>query len=319
MNREKQLIQIIQETFPESKDFIGDDAALVDLSVSKLAISTDNFIEGVHYDRDLFSPYNIGWKALAVNISDMAAMVAKPLYFVVSIALARSSLGSNTHEEWVREFYKGLYDCAKEFGFPKLIGGDLSSALHETAISITIWGAAPNGTQFLRSSAQPGDKVCVTGKFGNSGNFWQRFADLKKTDPSNLQQWLDQEKISERSNDYRRHLRPSPRLGEALNLEGRRAALMDTSDGLAQALIEISKQSKVNIEIDSTLVPKDLYIDLSKALFGAEDYELLVCCKDIPAGFIQIGQVKDYTQSPSVVDLVTNKILEEVNVFQHFN
>lgn len=300
MNREKRLIKIIQEVFPESKDFIGDDAALVKFNSPDLVFALDNLIESVHYDADLFSPYDIGWKALAVNISDLAAMASKPLYFLVGLAIAESTLPKSI-EDWVREFYSGIYDCAKAYGFPKLIGGDITKAIVKTAISITVIGEARSGNQFLRSSARSGDKLCVTGKFGNSGFF--------------LKEYLQSKKINS-DKDYQ--LRPKPRLEEALKIKAHRGALMDTSDGLAQALLEIAEQSKVDLIFDSGLIPKDSHIALQEALYGGEDYELLGSFAEVPEGFIQIGEVKDFSQKPMVMDLATNKALSFTGLYEHF-
>ncbi len=323
MQREKNLIEIIKKNFPEADEFIGDDAALVSLNAADYCFSVDNFVENTHFSSDLFSPYDIGWKSLAVNISDMAAMAAEPLYFLVGLSLSdriSESPEQNSLETWVSEFYRGLYECAKSFGFPKLIGGDLCRAANETSVSITIIGKAIHKAKFLRANAKPGDRICVTGKFGNSGTFLKKYFALKESEasPSQIKSFIDQERKGTESSDIQYHLQPKPRIAEALALEVTRGALMDTSDGLAQALFEIAAQSRVNLEIDTGIIPKDKNVLLFEALFGGEDYELLGCFEAVPENFLQIGVVKNFSESPSVIDSTNGLPLVEDKIYTHF-
>ncbi len=282
---EETLIKLIKSLLPDPSK-IGDDCAVIDIAGTNYLFSVDNFIEGVHFSQDYFSPEDIGWKALAVNISDIAAMAGEPLWVLVGLSLSKQIPNK---EEWVRGFYTGLNECARKFGNPQVIGGDITASKTDTFISISIIGKAAQ--PLLRSTAQPGDKVCVTGKFGNStpgGHF--------------------------------SHLRPQPRLKEAqgIFLNNKRGALMDTSDGLAQALYAIVEQSKVDIELDPDLIPKDNNIDLSLALYGGEDYELLGCFEQIPLNFTQIGEVKMTQNLPTVYILNKNEKLSKSEIYNHF-
>ncbi len=278
---------------------IGDDCAVINISGTNYLFAVDNFVEGVHFSQDYFSPEDIGWKALAVNISDIAAMAGEPLWVLVGLSLSKQILDK---EAWVRGFYTGLNECAEKFGKPQVIGGDITASNTDTFISISIIGKAVH--PLLRSTAQPGDKVCVTGKFGNSAQF--------------LKEQLSGLAPSPAGQKY--HLRPEPRLKEAqgIFLNNKRGALMDTSDGLAQALYDIAEQSQVDIELDLDLIPRDNNTDLSLALYGGEDYELLGCFEQIPLNFTQIGLVKTPKNQPTIYSLRNNELLSKNKIYNHF-
>lgn len=301
---EETLINLIKSLLP-NPSVIGDDCAVIDIAGTNYLFSVDNFIEGVHFSQDYFTPEDIGWKALAVNISDIAAMAGEPLWVLVGLSLSKQI---ENKEEWVRGFYTGLNECAKQFGNPQVIGGDITASKTDTFISISIIGKAAQ--PLLRSTAQPGDKVCVTGKFGNSAEFLREVGEIDKKVSS----------LPPAPGGHFSHLRPQPRLQEAQSifLNNQRGALMDTSDGLAQALYAIAEQSKVDIELDLDLIPKDNNINLSLALYGGEDYELLGCFEQIPLNFTQIGQVKTPKNQPGVYVLRNNEILSKSEIYNHF-
>jgi thiamine-monophosphate kinase len=298
---EAKLINLIKSLTPDPS-IIGDDCAVIDIAGTKYLFSVDNFVEKVHFLQDYFSPEDIGWKALAVNISDIAAMAGTPLWILVGLSLSKQITDK---EQWVKGFYTGLNECAEKFGKPKVIGGDITASETDTFISISIIGQASQ--PLLRSTAQPGDKVCATGKFGNSA----KFLESKKNAPRN-------DEIAH--HDELAHLRPQPRLKEAqeIFLNNERGALMDTSDGLAQALYAIAEASQVDIELDLDLIPRDNNIDLSLALYGGEDYELLGCFEQIPLNFTQIGLVKAPKNQPTVYILRNNAVLSKNEIYNHF-
>ena len=297
---ETKLINLIKSLTP-NPSLIGDDCAVIDIAGTNYLFSVDNFVERVHFSEDYFSPEDIGWKALAVNISDIAAMAGEPLWVMVGLSLSKQIPDK---EQWVRGFYTGLNECAEKFGKPQVIGGDITASETDTFISIFIVGRAAQ--PLLRSTAQPGDKVCVTGKFGNSANF------LNSMKNDGLLRYA--------RNDELAHLRPTPRLKEAqgIFLNNTRGALMDTSDGLAQALYAIAEASEVDIELDLDLIPRDNNIDLSLALYGGEDYELLGCFEQIPLNFTQIGQVETPKNQPTVYISRNNEILSKNEIYNHF-
>lgn len=291
---ESKLISLIKSLSPDPS-FIGDDCAVIDIGEEKFLFTVDHFVEDVHYSEEYFSPEDIGWKAIAVNISDIAAMSGIPLWAMVGLSLSDKITDKET---WVRKFYTGLNQCAKEFGGVKVIGGDITGAKDSTCISVSLIGKAFR-EPLLRSSAKPGDKVCVTGKFGNSASFLHSTC---------------------KNEDIQYHLRPKPRIKEAQGIwqNNQRGALMDASDGLAQALIELAEQSQVDIEINSGLIPLDKHINLSLALYGGEDYELVGCFDEIPPNFIEIGLVKNGSTTPKVKDSYTNQYLDKSKIYRHF-
>ncbi len=296
MNIEHQLIKTIKNSLGQSASVIGDDCATLDLSAGRYLFCLDNFTENTHFSYEYFSVEDIGWKSLAVNLSDIAAHAGDPLYILVGLSLARNISDKN---QWVSEFYRGLNLCASKFGGAQVIGGDISASQALTSISVTVIGKA-NQQDCLRSMAKPGDKIFVTGKFGNSASFL-----------SGARQEPDNKKY---------HLRPEPRLELAKNLMqvNPRVALMDSSDGLVASLYEIANQSKVDLEIDLEAVPRDGFVTLNQALYGAEDYELVACAPKAAPGFKEIGVVLESSQNPRVFDLSQKLEIGLGDVYKHF-
>lgn len=285
---EQQLIQTIKSTL-QDPSYIGDDCAVVKIGNENYLFTLDNFVEDIHYRNDYFSATDIGWKSLAVSISDIAAMAGEPLWVLVGLSLAQTI---SDKESWVRDFYTGLNQCASAFGNPKVIGGDITAAKNQSSISITVIGKATN--PLLRKSARPGDLICVTGTFGETGHF---LADISLPAPH-------------------KHLRPEPRLQEARDLVklNPQAALMDASDGLAQALFEIAEQSQVDIAIDTSLIPKLTEVTIKQALYGGEDYELVCSCSKLPPGFKIIGKTLSGTGKVNA----DGQLLRKDELYQHF-
>ncbi|MDD9897400.1 MAG: thiamine-phosphate kinase [Candidatus Melainabacteria bacterium] len=282
---ESQLIQIIKSQ-AQDPDLIGDDCAVIDIGSEKYLFALDSFVEDVHYSSDYFSVEDIGWKSLAVNISDIAAMAGEPLWVLVGLNLSDSI---DDKQAWVEKFYTGLNQCASRFGQPKVIGGDITASRGGTSISIAIIGKASQ--PLLRSSAQPGYLVGVSGEFGATGKFLE---DSKQEPPA-------------------KHLRPEPGLEQARQLSPE-AALMDASDGLAQALFELAKQSGVSIEVESSSIPLAPGASLEHGLYAGEDYELVVCSQVLPPNFVQIGKVVPGEGSVRL----DGQELEPKKIFQHF-
>jgi thiamine-monophosphate kinase len=293
---EESLIAIIKKII-DSDNHIGDDCAVIELCGEKYLFSLDNLVEHTHFSQEYFSPYDIGWKALAVNISDISAMAGKPLMALIGLNLQASL---DNKESWVREFYSGINDCAKKFGEVKIIGGDLCKSNNETSVSVTIIGKSYEDNKiFMRTGAKTNYKVCVTGEFGASAKFLQNTsADIGKNT----------------------HLRPEPRLKEAdyARKTCAEGALMDSSDGLAQALICLAEANKLDIEIDPDSIPIAEGADLNLALYGGEDYELVGCFPEVPQGFKLIGVCLASSDSPKVKLSKSELILDKTSYFQHF-
>jgi thiamine-monophosphate kinase len=290
VTEEAKLINIIKSI--TKSEYIGDDAAVIKIGDENFLFSLDNFVEHTHFEQDYFTSYEIGWKSLAVNISDIIAMRGKALYALVGINLSQNI---EDKSQWIKEFYQGLQDCATKHDQVKIIGGDLCADKNHTSISVAIVGKALS--PLYRSGAQVGDIISISGKSGNSANF------LKTKNPL----------------DKQYHLRPSPRTDLYDSLQGlSRGALMDTSDGLAQALMEIALQSNIDIDLDSQAIPKDEYIDLETALYGGEDYQLLLASEFVPQGFHPIGKALRNSDKPQVYFSNGEKLINS-KAFQHFN
>jgi thiamine-monophosphate kinase len=248
---------------------IGDDAALLQLPPNTQLVTTiDALVEEVHFRRDWSRPEDLGWKALAVNVSDLGAMGARPLAALISVALP-----PDVPVRWVDRLYRGLGECARRYGCP-LVGGDTVRAPRQIALSITALGSVPTGKAVRRAGARVGDLLCVTGVLGDSGaglDLLQR-AGARKRRYAPLYAW---------------HVRPEPPVaaGAALAEAGLPTAMMDLSDGLASDLRHLARASGVGATVETERLPisdaareagRELAIDPVRwALYGGEDYQLL--------------------------------------------
>lgn len=225
----------------------GDDCAVVRPPADQdLVFTTDFVIEDRHFTLATHKPSDIGHKALARSLSDLAAMGAKPMFCLVSLAL-RSELGSR----WVEGFYRGLLALAAEYK-TTLAGGDLASA-DKVVADVMCCGSVPKGQALTRSGARPGNHIYVTGELGASA------LGLRLR----------------RGSAWMRHRLPQPRVdvGVALRKRGV-AACMDLSDGLSLDLERLCLESNVSARLTGVL-PIAKGASLEEALHGGEDYELL--------------------------------------------
>ena len=246
---------------------IGDDAAVMHpRGRTEWVLTTDAFLENVHFLLRAHSAEDVGYKALARATSDLAAMGARPLYFLLNLALPLSCTA-----KWFDRFLEGMSRAARSFGLV-LAGGDTTKS-PLAAINITVIGEVTPGRAVLRSGARPGNLVCVSGTLGEA-ELGLRL----------LQRGLQKRKKWKRL--LRKHIHPEPRLalGEWLAKSGRATAMIDTSDGLSTDLAHICEASDVGAKVWANRVPKvSVPSDLRKlgldplrlALDGGEDYELL--------------------------------------------
>jgi len=263
------LIDRIRQRTAQSRDDvrlgIGDDAAL--LAVPKgqeLAVAIDTMVEGVHFPRDT-AAVDIGWKALAVNLSDLAAMGATPAWALLALTLP------NADEAFIDGFADGFAQLARMYRLA-LVGGDTTRGA--LTISVAVYGFVPPGKALMRAGAQVGDVVMVTGTLGDAAGGLQLLQQGHRSDA--LSSYL-----IERLN------RPTPRVAAGLALRERAHACIDISDGLLADLGHICSASKVGAEIEAAWLPRSsallgLFDDASSrdvALSGGDDYEL---CFTVP-------------------------------------
>jgi len=245
---------------------IGDDAAAWHGDVSIQLATVDSLIQDVHFSLVTASWTEVGWRAMAANLSDIAAMGGVPRYALVSLALPR-----HTEVEDVTALYQGMIELAQQSGVA-IIGGDTSGA-PLVAITITILGSTRNRDESVltRSAAKPGEQVAVTGYLGASAAGLEMLSRQLQFDP---------EATSYLKNAF---LRPCPRIAEGQLLvdSGVRTAI-DISDGLIADLRQICKASQVGARIEIDRVPIQSLVkanfgdkSLELALSGGEDYELL--------------------------------------------
>lgn len=234
---------------------IGDDCAVLQVRPgSQLLVTTDLCLEGVHFRREWHPARSVGHRCLARGLSDIAAMGGEPVACFLSLGAP-----SQLEKKWVDEFLRGLLRLARQFHV-SLAGGDTSSAPKIMA-DIVLLGAVPAGEAVLRSGAQPGDCIYVTGHLGGSAAVLKSF-NSKKT-------------IS--AGAARRHSYPVPRvnLGKWLRQKKISNAMIDLSDGLSVDLAHLCQESGVSAVVDESAIPIASGSTLDLALHGGEDYELL--------------------------------------------
>lgn len=262
----------------------GDDAATLRVPPGHvLHISTDTSIEDIHFPSHV-APEDIAFRAVAVAVSDLAAMGATPLGMVLALSLPKAE----THD--LAAVASGLRAAVEAFSIP-LVGGDTTRG--SLAFTVTVLGSTPEHAVLLRSGAQPGDTLCISGTLGEAS------AGLALLQGG----WSCDELPAEAAAALkRRFLRPEPRLKLGQGLLGVASSAIDVSDGLLADAGHIAAASGVALEIDTKLLPRSRYLrdsaDQDKvlrwALAGGDDYELLFTLPegaDLPEGCTRIGRV----------------------------
>ena len=231
---------------------IGDDAAvLTSLGDRALVVSTDTSIENVHFRADWLSPREIGYRATAAALSDLAAMGAKPLGVLAALAIPE------TWRPVLDQLTDGIGDAAAYAGAP-IIGGDMSRS-GELALTMTVLGATR--AALFRTSARPGDSIYVTGKFGGPLLALRDFAQGREPDPSHRERFAN----------------PVPRIAESIWLADRGVkGAIDVSDGLGADLTHLAYASRVSLTVHLDRVPRFDGITARDAASSGEEYELIV-------------------------------------------
>jgi thiamine-monophosphate kinase len=294
MTSESRLIERVVRKLPSQiggglRIGIGDDAAILrPRAGAEWVLTTDAFLENVHFLLRVHPPEAVGYKALARATSDLASMGARPRFFLLSLALPPSCTG-----KWFDRFLDGMSSAAGSFGLV-LAGGDTTRS-PLAAINLTVIGEVAPGRAILRSGARPGELICVSGTLGEAElglrlllREWHKF-------PAGSKFWRASSKARTRWGAHPRkklkslvqkHFYPEPRLalGEWLAKNRRATAMIDTSDGFSTDLAHLCEASGVGArvwaaKIPKVVVPRDLRkLDLEPlrlALDGGEDYELL--------------------------------------------
>lgn len=263
------LIEQIRRQFGdishEGMTGIGDDCAILSQGNGRAwVVTTDMLVEEVHFLRAHISPFDLGYKSLAVNLSDVAAMGVAPCASFLSIALP-----ADLPSGWMEAFLEGYHALSVRYNVP-LLGGDTTSSKDGLSISVTAMGQGNEASLKRRNGACPGDIILVTGRLGDSA---QGLHDL-------LSGRLESPFIPI-------HHHPEPAVEEGVWLGAQSAvhAMMDLSDGLASDLKHILKASRTGAEVSVEKIPTRVSVEL--AVTGGEDYQLLCTAETSAVPFLQ--------------------------------
>ena len=321
---EQGLLKKLQAFCPPK--IIGDDGAVLQLSDNHdLVVTTDVLVDKVHFSDRTTSAFDVGWRGAAANLSDLAAMGAKPIGITVGL-----SLPGNTPLSWVDQLYCGLNSCLSKY-HTVIVGGDVTRS-EVTTVAITALGEVTPGKEIQRNLAQVGDAIAITGYHGLSRAGLELLLnpELAQDLPPATQATLIQA-----------HQQPQPRL-DILPLlaqlgDNIRIAGMDSSDGLGDAIAQICSSSKVGALINGVALPihpcLNQFVSSSQAeewiFYGGEDFELVLCLpedlalslvKKIGNGAAIIGKITSQTEI--ILDKPKNsnfKYLSPLKAsFQHF-
>jgi thiamine-monophosphate kinase len=240
---------------------IGDDCAIIPVNNKHaLLITTDMLIEGQHFIKNRITPYELGYKSIAVNLSDIAAMGGTPEYVFLSVGIPQS-----TEIKWLDEFFRGIKDLCDSSG-TYLLGGDTTSSESKLVINIAVTGRAQLDKIKRRSTAKPGDIICVTDFTGDSGGGLKALLD-------NLPSDTDIKYL------VKRHHMPVPCLAEGKWLSDFPGvhAMIDISDGIESDIHRIMESSGVGAEISLDEIPVSETLQRVSEKFNWNKYEIAVC------------------------------------------
>ncbi|HEV7395055.1 MAG TPA: thiamine-phosphate kinase [Pyrinomonadaceae bacterium] len=262
---------------------IGDDAAIIrETDGRNTLITSDLLIEDIDFHRDTTTPRSLGHKALAVSLSDIAGMGARPRWALLSLGIPNDIWNS----DFVDEFYEGFFALADRYDV-SLIGGDISRSPEKLVVDSIVLGQSDHGRAVTRGGTKPGDQIFVTGSLGGSAaglRLLTRGARLHSKHTSEDQIDPDSKAIDHL---ILRHIRPEPRVGWGLvlGLENLATAMIDISDGLSSDLHHLCAESKAGALVQAARIPIDPTVaeicgrraldPLLLALHGGEDFELL--------------------------------------------
>jgi len=294
------LIQRIRAQFQDSGAVlgIGDDAAILNIPAGhSMLFCSDLLAEDSHFIRGLHPPDSVGYKAVAVNVSDVGAMGGVPMHFVISFAAP-----GELDVEWMDGFYSGVARACREFKV-SLVGGDSSTA-KSIFVDVAMIGRVKTGCAVRRSGAEPGDGVYVTGVLGGATRGLSLLRSGVRDDPA-----------------VQRHLYPQPRHVIGAAVASNAHAMIDVSDGLSTDLGHILTESKVSARIYKDKIPSAPGASDVEVLHGGEEYELIVTAAGDIDGvpLTRIGEVIPSTGEHRIflVDGPAESVLEPKG-WQHF-
>ena len=290
---ERPLISLISNIFRELPDGIilgagADDCAVVDISKSSYLVVTTDMLHRMTDFPWQMSPWQIGWMSAAVNLSDIAAMGARPIGILAAIGLPR-----DTDVFFTEEIARGMRDCTREYD-TAVIGGDIDTH-DELTVCGTALGTVPKEQLLTRKGAHVGDKVCVTGYAGSAGAALHALENDISTPDSVLKALFE----------------PIPRINEAMELAslGHVTSMMDTSDGIAMSLYDLSKASEVGFGLQEKMLPLQPEIEElmhfnretlnSMALYTGGDFELIFTVR--PEGIEEVLKLGNISMIGEVV------------------
>lgn len=297
---EQGLLKILQRFCPP--DIIGDDGAVLPVAAEKsLVVTTDVLIDNIHFSETTTSALDVGWRAAAANLSDLAAMGALPLGITVGLGLP-----GDTAVSWVENLYQGITQCLQKY-HTFIVGGDVVRS-PVISVAITAFGQVSPPLTIRRDKAKVGDAIVVTGCHGSSRAGLELL--LNSHVSTNLSK-IDREFL------IKAHQRPKPRLDvlpilweiidshSVVDICG-----MDSSDGLADAILQVCRASQVGAVIAAAQIPLDQALQnwlpkeqtLNYALYGGEDFELLLCLPQTAANQL----VKKLGNNAAVIGIITD-------------
>lgn len=318
------LLERLQRFCPA--DVVGDDGAVLTIAPEKsLVVTTDVLVDQVHFSDRTTSPFDVGWRAVAANLSDLAAMGANPLGITVGL-----SIPGTTPVSWIESVYEGMSACLQRYHTP-LVGGDICRST-VISLAITALGEVLPQQAICRHQAQPGDAIVITGLHGLSRGGLEL---LLNPEQANTLTSEESDRL------IAAHQRPQPRLDVLEYLkempESMAIAGMDSSDGLGDAIQQLCQRSGVGAVIDGFSI--QVFSGLTKLVGvqtawswvfqGGEDFELVLCLPESAAvNLVQklgkeavvIGRITANSEIiiTNVPQEVTGKIFSSVAGFQHF-
>ena len=303
MYPEDQFIKMIRERFAGTSATlgIGDDAAVIDIpSGFSTLVCSDLLAENTHFRRATHPPNSIGFKAIAINVSDIAAMGGTPDYCLLSLALPR-----DLELSWIESFFDGVATACRAFKI-ELVGGDSATA-DQIFVDASVIGRVQENRSVYRSGARPGNSIYVTGTLGGSALGLELLEKEQRNHPA-----------------VRRHLYPEPRHRIGFQVIDHASAMIDISDGLSVDLTHILEASDVSARIESKSIPVYDGVDIIRALHSGEEYELIIIGEHLPSdlegvAITRIGKIIPSGKRPNIL-LVDGSSEEVLNPqgWQHF-